>query len=172
MRAEWRIRSRVAALAAAGALAAGGLAACGGGDDDGASTGSDASGTTTTAAGDREQIRATVDRLYDAMEERDAEGVCAELNEAAQEQVAAGGVNPDPDQTCAESFQSFFDEAAAGDGLNLTLQAEILSVKVDGDTAVAKVRFGDRKGSPKGDIPLVKVDGEWKLEAVGGTPSR
>jgi hypothetical protein len=40
---------------------------------------------------------------------------------------------------------------------------------VSGDKAVAKVSFG---GGRNGDIPLEKVDGEWKLEAAGATPSQ
>ena len=160
MRVTRRLDARVAAAAITAMLAAGGLAACGGGDD---GDGGD------PAVSDREQARATVERLYAAIAER----VCAELNEAAAAQVAAGGDGSNPDQTCAESFQEFLDEADKADGgLALTSRAQIMRVKVDGDTAVARVRFGDRKGSPKGDIPLTKVDGEWKLEAVGGAPAQ
>jgi len=150
-----------AAAVAAVVAMSGALAACGGGDG---------GGDDTAGGSDREQARATVERLYTAMEERDAAGVCAELDEAAQAQVVAGGQGAY--ETCAESFRDFFDDAAAGDGLNLTLKAQVMSVSIDGDTAVAKVRFGERKGSPKGDIPLAKVDGEWKLGAVGGTPAQ
>ncbi len=150
---------RAAALATAATLALG-AAACGGSDDDG---GSNSGGT------DQQQARATVERLYAAIADNDAGEVCEQLNERAQKQLAAGGLGEES-QSCEESFQAFLDEAEKQGGLNLTLKAKVKSVKVTGDTAVAKVSFGGK--GRNGEIPLQKIDGEWKLEAAGAAPSQ
>jgi hypothetical protein len=158
MRSRSALQLRVYAVAAAASLALG-AAACGGSsDDDGASGGSD-----------REQARATVESLYAAIADGDAEKVCDQLNDAAQKQLSAGGLGAKSD-SCADSFQAFLDEADKAGGLDLTLKAKVESVKVTGDKAVAKVSFG-AKGR-NGEVPLEKVDGVWKLEAAGATPSR
>ncbi|HYI81104.1 MAG TPA: hypothetical protein VEW67_09615 [Thermoleophilaceae bacterium] len=148
---------RAVALATTAALALG-AAACGGSDDDGSSPGDS----------DREQARATVENLYAAIRDGDAEKVCEQMNDAAQKQLAAGGLGA-KSKSCAEAFQKFLDEAEKAGGLNLTLKAKVESVKVTGDTAVAKVSFGGK--GRNGEIPLQKVDGEWKLEAAGASPS-
>jgi hypothetical protein len=150
---------RAAALATAATLALG-AAACGGSDDDG---GNDTGGS------DQQQARATVERLYAAIADNDAAGVCEQLNERAQEQLAQGGLGEESG-SCEDSFQAFLDEAEKKGGLNLTLKAKVKSVKVTGDTAVAKVSFGGQ--GRNGEIPLQKVDGEWKLEAAGAAPTQ
>jgi ketosteroid isomerase-like protein len=151
-------RPSLAALATALVLALG-TTACGGSDDDSGGGG----------GSDEQQARATVERLYAAIANGDPEGVCAELNENAQRELEQGGLGGKSD-SCVDSFQMFLDEAEKAGGLDLTLKANVESVEVTGDTAVAKVSFGG--GGRKGDIPLEKVDGEWKLEAAGATPSQ
>jgi hypothetical protein len=151
------LRVRAAALATAATLALG-AAACGGSDDDGVASG----------GSDRKQARATVESLYAAIADGDAQKVCDQLNENAQRQLEQGGLGA-KSASCTEAFQKFLDEAEKAGGLNLTLKAKVKSVEVDGDTAVAKVSFGG--GGRNGEIPLEKVDGEWKLEAAGATPS-
>jgi hypothetical protein len=155
------LKLRAAALATAAVLALG-AAACGGSDDNG--DGGNASG-----GSDREQARATVEALYAAIADGDAERVCEQLNERAQNQLAEGGLGKES-SSCSESFQGFLDEAEKAGGLNLTLKAKVKSVKVTGDTAVAQVTFGGQ--GRDGEIPLEKVDGEWKLEAAGAAPSQ
>lgn len=146
----------LATFATAVALAlALGATACGGSDNDGAS--------------DEQQARATVERLYAAIADGDAKRVCEQLNEKAQRQLEQGGLGGESG-SCVDSFQQFLDEAEKAGGLNLTLKAKVKSVEVTGDTAVAKVSFGG--GGRTGEIPLEKVDGEWKLEAAGATPSQ
>ena len=139
-----------------------GAAACGdsGDDDSGSSAGN--GGT------DQQQARTTVENLYAAIADGDAEKVCDQLNEAAQKQLAAGGLG-EKSGSCADSFQAFLDQADKAGGLNLTLKAKVESVKVTGDTAVAKVSFGK---SRNGEVPLQKIDGQWKLEAAGAAPSQ
>jgi Domain of unknown function (DUF4878) len=158
MRSRTGFQLRVAALAAAATLALG-AAACGGSDDDGGASGA-------SGASDQQQARATVETLYAAIADGDAEKACEQLNEAAQKQLEEGGLGGKSD-SCAASFQKFLDQAEKAGGLNLTLKAKVKSVKVTGDKGVAKVTFG---GAREGEIPLVKVDGEWKLEAAG-TPT-
>lgn len=146
---------RAVAIATAATLALG-AAACGGSDDSSSSGGSD-----------QEQAQATVENLYAAIKDGDPEKVCEQMNEAAQKQMAAGGLGS-KSKTCAEAFGKFLDASEKAGGLKLTLLAKVKSVKVTGDTAVAKVSFGKGRN---GEIPLVKVDGEWKLEAAGAAPS-
>jgi hypothetical protein len=150
------IRQLLLALGAGSALAVG-IVACGDSDD--------GAGSSPTASGgsDRQQARAAVEQLYTAMNDGDAEGVCAQLSKAAQKQIAAGGLGKKAD-SCSGSFQKFLDQADAAGGLDLVKQAKVKQVKVTGRKAVAKVSFRDRAS---GDVPLVKEDGEWKLEAVG-----
>lgn len=158
MRSRSALQLRAAALATAATLALG-VVACGGGDDDSSNSG----------GSDQEQARATVEELYAAIGDGDADRVCEQLNEAAQKQLAAGGLGS-KSESCASAFQKFLDEAEKAGGLNLTLKAKVKSVEVTGDTAVAKVSFGGK--GRNGEIPLEKVDGEWKLEAAGATPSQ
>lgn len=146
----------LAAIAAALALGA-----CGGDSDDGAQS---QSGGEARAGSESDRARATVEALYEAMGDRDAEGVCDQLNEAAQEQIAKGGLPGSEGRTCVEGFQAFFEAAEEAGGLDTPDDAEVLDVKVDGGRATATVKFGPGQ---RGKIPLVKVDGEWKLEAVG-----
>lgn len=145
----------LAAIAAALALGA-----CGGDSDDGAQS---PSGGEARSGSEANRARATVEDLYEAMGDRDAEGVCDQLNEAAQRQVARGGLGSEG-QSCVEGFEGFFEAAEEAGGLDTPDDAEVLDVKVGGDRATATVRFGPGQ---RGKIPLVKVDGEWKLEAVG-----
>jgi hypothetical protein len=146
---------RAVAVAAAVTLAMG-AAACGGSDDSGGGS-------------DEEQATAAVEALYAAIVDSDAEKACEQLNEAAQKQLEQGGLGK-KGGSCADAYQAFFAEADKAGGLNLALKAKVKSVKVDGDKAVAKVRYGAK--GPTGEVPLEKVDGEWKLEAAGATSSQ
>jgi hypothetical protein len=152
------LQLRAVALATAATLALG-AAACGGSDDDSSSS---------SGGSDKEQARATVESLYKAYSDGDAEKICEQMNEAAQEQMAAGGLGTES-KSCAEALGKFLEASEKAGGLKLTLQAKVKSVKVTGDSAVAKVNFGGKGRT--GEIPLQKVDGEWKLEAAGAAPS-
>jgi hypothetical protein len=158
MRSRPALQLRAVALAAAATLLLG-VAACGSSDDDSSSGG----------GSDQEQAQATVENLYAAIKDGDADKVCEQLNDDAQAQLAAGGLGA-KSESCADAFQKFLDEAEKAGGLNLTLKAKVESVKVTGDKAVAKVSFGGKGRT--GEVPLEKVDGEWKLEAAGATPSK
>jgi hypothetical protein len=157
MRSRSTLQLRAVAFATAATLALG-AAACGGSDDGG-----------DGGASDEQQARATVERLYAAIADGDAERVCEQLNEKAQRQLEQGGLGG-KSGSCVDSFQQFLDDAEEAGGLDLTLKAKVEDVKVTGDTAVAKVSFGG--GGRNGEIPLEKVGGEWKLEAAGATPNQ
>ncbi len=157
MRTSSTLQLRLSALAAAAALALS-AGACGGSDDDAA--GGD-------GGSDRQQARAAVEALYGALADSDAAAACEQLGEAAQKQLEAGGLGS-KGKSCEESFQGFLDAAEKQGGLNLTLKAKVRRVEVNGDRAVAKVSFGKGRN---GDVPLLKEDGEWKLEAAGAAPS-
>lgn len=179
-------------LLAVGALALG-AAACGGSDDEGdgggGSNGADAADTADAggegsgdggdgaADGDgdgdgnlnKAGAKATVEALYAAMREMDAEGVCDQLNQAAQDQIAKGGLAGEKTGSCVEGFESFFDQAREAGGMEAPFEAEVRKVAIKGKRATVTVNFGPERN---GDIPLVEVDGEWKLEAVGAAPSQ
>jgi ketosteroid isomerase-like protein len=158
-----RRTARLLAFAAA-ALVALGVGGCGDSDDDSGGGAQGAGG-----GSDAQQARATVESLYAAIREEDAEGVCATMTEPAQEQVAQGAIGTGEGSTCADGFQRFLDAADRAGGLNLTLKAKVERVKVNGDKAVARVTFGKARA---GNIPLVKVDDEWKLDQAGPAPAR
>jgi ketosteroid isomerase-like protein len=164
---------RLLAFAAA-ALFALGLAACGDSDDggDGSADQGDrtADGDRSGGAGgssDESRARATVERLYAGIRAGDADAVCSTLTAPAQKQVAAGAIGSGKAGSCADAFQQFLDAAEKQGGLNLTLKAKVERVTVKGDKAVAKVSFGKTRA---GEIPLVKQDGEWKLDRAGAGP--
>jgi ketosteroid isomerase-like protein len=158
---------RVARLLAllATALLALGAVACGDGDDGGG--GSASQSAAAPGGGDEQQARATVESLYAAIRDGDAEGVCATMTAPAQKQVAQGAIGTGKGDSCADGFQQFLDAAERAGGLSLTLKAKVARVKVNGDKAVARVTFGKARA---GNIPLVKVDDEWKLAQAGASP--
>jgi ketosteroid isomerase-like protein len=156
---------RLLALAATVLLALGAVA-CGDSDDDGDGGGASQS-SAASGGSDEQQARATVESLYAAMRDGDAEGVCATMTDPAQKQVAQGAIGTGKASTCAEGFQHFLDAAERAGGLNLTLKAKVQNVKVNGDKAVARVTFGKQRA---GNVPLVKVDDEWKLDQAGASP--
>jgi ABC-type phosphate/phosphonate transport system substrate-binding protein len=152
-----RLLTRLLALTALSVLALG-LASCGGSDDD----------SDSGKSADEVAVTETVESLYDAMRASDPAGVCRVLDTQAQKQISAGALSSKKTKTCEEGFQGFFDAAEKAGGLNLTLKAKVRGVKVNGDKATVTVTFG---GARAGKIPLSKVDGVWKLSAVGATPT-
>jgi hypothetical protein len=156
---------------AATALLVLGAAACGGSDDDnGGGGGPSQSASAGGGDGqDEQQARATVESLYAAIRDEDAKGVCATMTAPAQKQIAQGAIGTGGGSTCADGFQRFLDAAERAGGLNLTLKAKVERVKVNGEQAVARVSFGKARA---GNIPLVKVGDEWKLDQAGPAPAR
>jgi hypothetical protein len=141
-----------------------GLAGCGDSNGDG-------SGGATQASGPHErQIRASVEGLYEDLGNYDAAGVCARMSRAARRQIAQGaiGVRGKAGKgTCEDAFGRFLDLAKKSGGLQKTLTAKVGKIEVDGDEALVTVSFGQQRGQ----IPLTKVDGEWKMGVSVATPS-
>jgi ketosteroid isomerase-like protein len=135
------------ALAAVLALAIAG-AACGDSDDG-------------KVGGEEGAVRETVDGLYQAMRDGDAEGVCEHLDEEAQKQIITSPRGKK--RSCAQNFQRFLDEAEKNGGLDLTLKAKVEKVTIKGKFATAKVSYGKETS---GDIQLRKYGDEWKLAAA------
>jgi hypothetical protein len=157
--------NRLIASAAVLALAFG-AAACGGSDDESAEDAATTTSPATTAEGmpltEKQRVRATVDRLYEAHRNEDPRGVCAELSAPAREQIVQGELGGEG-VSCEESFEEFFSQSEGSEEERSTQTAKVGKVRVNGRRAVASVKFGTRPG----EIPLVKVNGKWKLDAVG-----
>ncbi len=151
-----RLPNPLAAAAAALALAFG-VSACGGSDDQ-----SNSAPTDGTNLSEAEQARATIDRLYQAHRDSDPEAVCAELSIPAQKQVLQGELGG-KDISCEESFEKFFEASKGTSQEKATATAKVGKVKINGNHATATVKFP----AGTGQVPLVKTDDQWKLDAVG-----
>lgn len=138
-------------------------AGCGDSDDGRESSSSNQAGATP----DERQIRSTVDGLYADLADYDAAAVCDRMSPHARKQIAEGGADRSGAADCAASFQEFLDEAKRNGGLKRTLTAKVGKVEIDGDKAAVTVTFGPQAGQ----IPLRKIDGEWKIGVALATPS-
>jgi hypothetical protein len=120
------------------------LAACGGGSD-----------------GEEEAVRGAVDRLYSALAEKDAGGVCEALARKQREVVARGG-GTKPRASCEQVMGVALNFVGRGKGLEDADQAQVSDVEVDGDRAVATVEFKGRSAR----LELRKEDGDWKVSTL------
>ncbi len=108
------------------------------------------------------EIEATFKKFEDEFQSGNAAAACGHLSSSGQRDAAAltGG----SDETCVDALKAF------GRGVSGLEQkpSRILSVEVDGNSAVASVSDA---GRPPVDVPFVREGGEWKLDqlAVGGT---
>jgi hypothetical protein len=106
-------------------------------------------------------VKATVERLYDAIRIDNSEAACETMTEEVQAEVTAGALGTGKGGTCVDAFQRFLDAVERQGQLPLMLRARLESVDVTGTTAMAGVRFDeDRVGA----IPLAKENGEWKVD--------
>ncbi len=139
MHAPTPASTRLPALAAV--VAALGLVACGGG-----------------SSGDEDEVKKTVNGIYDALGAKDADKVCASLSERGKREVTSGSPRRGKKRmTCEQVFS--FGLSFAGDALKDAGDAKVTKVEVDGSKATATVNF--RKQS--GKVGLVKEDGKWKV---------
>jgi hypothetical protein len=156
-----RFPYRLVASGAALALALS-ASACGG-SDDGANNGSTPpAATAETGQSEAQQARQTIERLYQAHRDSDPGAVCAELSIPAQKQVIQGDLGG-KDVTCEESFEKFFERSEGTDQQRATTTAKVGKIKINGNHARATVKF--QAGT--GQVPLIKIDNQWKLDAVG-----
>jgi ketosteroid isomerase-like protein len=135
-----------AALAAAAALAA--VSGCGGGG----------------GQSDEDQIKATLHDYYTAFANGDAESACADLaSEVQQRLVKASGT-----EDCPSAIAKARGRRDVRRYTPRFKDAEIVSVKVAGDRAVAKVRaIGVTE-----PIAMRREGKEWKIDASVGPGGR
>jgi hypothetical protein len=108
---------------------------------------------------ERERVRTIVKRLYDAMQRRDAEAVCAHLNVAARRQVAGDA------GSCAQALSGLW--RAVLPGRRTTLEPTIRAIAIDGSEASVTLSFGPGSTAR---IPLAKGDEGWKLDRTDTSP--
>ena len=134
------IAGRVVAIAVAAALGAG-AAACG---------------------NDEEEVTRVVTDFQESFARGDVDGVCALLTDAAHEHV--GGSGHDAPSSCRLDMRKVLDWMRIG-GVRPERGRRIVDVQVDGDSATATVAVG---GGDAIELPLARVDGEWKVNGVYG----
>jgi len=108
-----------------------------------------------------QQVRAALVDLRFAYFAGDYGAVCSRLSTAAKRQLADMGHNPAG--TCPHDMAERMSSAAPSRRDRLPL--EIVEVDVDGDRATVTAELG---GSSPSKLPLVKVDGRWKADALFG----
>ena len=130
------MRSTLALAAAAATLAASGCGGSGGQSDE-------------------DQIKATLDDYYTAFATGDEESACADLASEVQQRFAKGSGTEDcPSAIAKARMRPIVRRYTAR-----FKDAEVVSVKVAGDNALAKVRaFGVTQ-----PIPLRREGKEWKI---------
>lgn len=135
------------------------LAACG---DDGSSRASgDNDATASSMAPDEADVRSTFKRFEAAFQAGDGYRACRMLTKAAREEAG----NLISDQTCERGIAQLGD--TAGDFKQDP--SKILSVRIDGDKAVASVSDAGRRAVP---LPFVKEGGQWKISDLGLAPEQ
>jgi hypothetical protein len=141
------LRTLSLALLATAAL---GVVGCGGDDSGG-------------GGDDESQIRDVVRNYAAAIADKDGDTACGFLTESARKQVEAAGAALDADG-CGEVMEKVTAQASDADRQQLK-DAEVVSVKVDGDRATVQVKAGDETGDPS---TLIKEDGEWRIDVDQG----
>jgi hypothetical protein len=174
-RPSWPVLAVSALLALTLALAAcgsddddgGGTAAAGGGGEPAAAS-SDAGGGSADGGGaasggsDDEQITALFRDLQAAFIAADGVRFCALLAADGQAEVVRYGKVVGHKGDCAKVMTRLGQATKRADVRQI--RSRVLSVKVNGDKAVAMVKDGDRTPVP---LNVVRVDGEWRLPSPG-----
>ena len=95
-----------------------------------------------------------VESFYSALGDGDAGEICDLLSDSAAESAA------EDEETCEAGVQKGIDSGAAEEALGVADEVEVGDATEDGDTAEVTVTFGDEEAQ----VPLVKEDGEWKID--------
>ena len=95
-----------------------------------------------------------VESFYTALGDGDAEEICSLLSNSAAESAAEG------EETCEAGIEKGIDSGAAEEALGAADEVEVGDAKEDGDTAEVTVSFGNEEAQ----VPLVKEDGEWRID--------
>lgn len=120
------------------------------------------------SASEEDRVKQIFDDWQDDFTTGKGEETCARLTKSGRDELlayrdAAGSI--DPDATCPEIVSAII---RATDKAGVKQQpAKAVSVRVDGDKAVAQVSDAGRPPVP---VRLVKEDGKWKLPSAGFGP--
>jgi len=112
-----------------------------------------AAGCGSDGGGDIDQARDAVSDYFTAIADGDGAAACGRMTEQAEEQFADEGGTA----SCAEAVERL-SEQLAGEDL-ATLRDPQVDVTLNRDKATASVQDGPS------DITVVKVDGEWRIDA-------
>ncbi len=111
--------------------------------------------------GEEDDVRGAVDRLYAALAEKDAGGVCEALAREQREVVARGG-GTKPRASCEQVMGVALNYVGRGKGLEDADDAQVADVQLDGGRAVATVEFKGRSSR----VELRKEGGDWKVSTL------
>ena len=117
------------------------------------------------AEGDGEQISAAVRKTQAAFAERDMAGVCAHLTDGARRHVQALGHETPGEGSCAARLEIIATGIRREAGKTGAREPVILRVVPDGDRAVVVLKGPT---GARSRIPMRRVEGEWKLDALYG----
>lgn len=120
----------------------------------GGACGSDSDAGATGAPAER-QIRATIDRMGEALAGSDARALCGLMSRQALHQLPEGA-SPDV-QGCVRTFRGAFLEG----GVHEDPHPRVIGINVDGDQATARAR--PRPGAEVQRAAFIKEGGEWKV---------
>ena len=138
------LRVTSAALAATAAVAAG---ACGGG------------------AGDKEKIEATVRAYYTAFADGNGAKACEQMSASTRDQFTKAAKTGD----CGAAITKATQRPDVKRFTSKLRDAEVMSVKISGETATARVRAIGAET----EVPLRKEGEDWKIEGpLGAEPVR
>jgi hypothetical protein len=135
------------AVAVALALPGFGYAACGGDSGDG---------------DDEDRIADVVSRFQTSFANGDLHDVCAIVTPAAYHH--AGDSGHDDRESCQREMRKIVQWMRRG-GSGPVAGRELVGVDVEGDSAVATIGVG---AGERVRLPLARVDGDWKVDAVYG----
>ena len=107
--------------------------------------------------GDGDSPETVVEDFYAALEDGDAGAACDLLSSSAVEDSTAGG------GSCEEVFQQTIDSGTIAAAFGAIGDIEIGEASIDGDTATVDITAGDQED----EVPLVKEDGDWKIDLEG-----
>jgi len=122
---------------------------------------------------DADEFEAAAAALHDFLDARaaaDWDSVCAVVSEEVSqslEKIADQATKQLDDASCAGILAALTNPAAKKILEEEATQADVASLRIEGDRGYAIYR------ATKGDvfaIPMAKVDGEWKVAGLAGTP--
>lgn len=159
------------------ALAAATLAGTSCGDDEEPSAGTEArnerpSKTTATDELDVPQtpavesphpVTSNIKRLRQAFLDDDVAGLCELMTKSAK--VGAGTAVHSTPTTCTRDVRRLFNTIEKGNGWEYKGQPRVTGLSLDGNDATVLMSLGQALA----EVPMAKVDGQWKLDSFFGT---